>query len=107
VVGSSAARTVFGPQRIEIMGYGNDSCEIEPLADLGFLGSHSNAKKQLSYLQPNIAPLAEMLPDCSVAIASFCFQVGDIHHSIAHSHQHSPCVIAYGPKMNESLPYPM
>jgi hypothetical protein len=35
-----------------------------------------------------MAPLAEMLRGCSVAIAAFCFQVGDIHHSIAHSHQH-------------------
>jgi hypothetical protein len=54
-----------------LKGYGNDSCEIGPLADLGFLGSHSNAKKQLSYLWPIMAPVAEMLPGCSVAIAYF------------------------------------
>ncbi len=30
-------------------GYGNDSCEIGPLADIGFLRSHSNANKQLSH----------------------------------------------------------
>jgi hypothetical protein len=43
------------------MGYGNDSCEIGPLTDPGFLGSHSNAKNQLSYPQLNLALLAEML----------------------------------------------
>jgi hypothetical protein len=32
-----------------MMGYGNDSCEIGPLADIGFLRSHSNANKHLSY----------------------------------------------------------
>jgi SAM-dependent methyltransferase len=53
------------------LGYGNDSYEIGPLADLRFLGSHSNAKKQPSYLRLNLAPLAEMLPGCCVAIASF------------------------------------
>ena len=52
-------------------GYGNDSCEIGPLADLGFLGSHSTAKKQLSYLRPNLAPPSEMLRGCSVAICFF------------------------------------
>ncbi len=89
-----------------LLGYGNDSCEIGPLAHLSFLEPHSNAKKQLAYLRPNMVPPSEMLRGCSVAIASFCFQVGDIHHSIVRSHQHLPCAIAYGPKMHESLPYP-
>src|SRR6266545_8010015 len=38
--------------------------------------------------------------------AYFRCHLGNTHQLIACSHQRLHCVIAYGPKMNESLPYP-
>jgi hypothetical protein len=89
-----------------VRGYGNDSCEIGPLAGSGFLGSHSNARKQLSYHGHRGLIWARRFRGNHEMIAYFRHQVSNNHHLMARSYGRGEGSSAYGPKMHESLPYP-
>ena len=87
-----------------MMGYGNESCEIGPLADLGFLNSHSNAKKQLSHHSHQGIREACRFRGNRETIADVRRQAGNNNHLMARSYLRGEGVVAYGSKMHKSLP---